>query len=347
MAGKKKKLSRREQKRRKQQQKNQIRRRTRWEEPETPGVNWQLMEDLRPFLRRPDLEKGLTAVMELAADSDELVHEPELRSLFFLPTTAFMLFVAAMEENGLTADDYFALPEEARSEKSFEIVEHILPELLTDEFQETLLKRAETARARFRDSGNEQKLWQTSAVQLILEMKRDEKAKFYPGLIYTIAAKSIEAGPLLIVPDEEDEEPFDEEAAQQRIDNVPGLRHYLDNIMKMAQQNFIHNMLDGELMFQLFTDAEIEEAAELLEQGSGDSHDGAGDFLNRILTEPRRAEMVARLDVVLADLPEYLQGIRPFLEDIQTDLPELEPQTPSWAALIAALIGEINSYEPD
>lgn len=347
MAGKKKKLSRREQKKQKQRQKERVRRRTGWEEPEAPEPNWQLMEDLRPFLSQRDLNKGLTTVMELAMDSDELVDEPEFSSLFFMPITAFMLFVAAMEENGLTADDYFALPEEARSEKFLEIVEQILPELLTDEFQETLTERAETARARFRDSDNEQKLWQTSAVQFILEMKADEEAEFYPGLIYTIAAKSIEAGPLLITPDDEDEEPFDEEAAQQQIDNVPGLRDYLDNIMKMAQERFIHDMLDSELLFQLFTDAEIEEGAVMLEQDSGHSLDAVGDFLNRILTEPRRAEMVARLDRVLTDLPEHLQGIQPFLEDIQADLPELEPQTASWAALIAALIGEINSYDPD
>lgn len=347
MAGKKKKLSRREQKLQKQQQKNRVRRRTGWQEPEAPEVNWQLMEDLRPFLGRPDLEKGLAAVMELAVDSEELVHEPEFMSLFFLPTTAFMLFVATMEENGLTADDYFALPEEVRSEKFFEIVEHILPELFTDEFRETLLERAETARTRFRDSGDEQKLWQTSAVQLVLEMKGDEETEFYPGLIYTIAARSVEAGPLLIIPDDEDEEPFDDEAAQQRIDDVPGLRDYLNSMIRMAQEKFIHDMLDGELWFQLFTDAEIEEATELLEQDSGDSLDVAGDFLNRLLTEPRRAEMGARLDVVLADLPEHLQGLRPFLEEIQADLPELEPQTASWAALIAALIGEINTYDPD
>ncbi len=347
MAGKKKRLSRREQKLQKRQQKEQVRQRTGWQEPEAPEMNWQLIEDLRPFLNRPDTEKGLLTLMELAADSEDLVEEPEFISVFFTPIVAFMHFVATMETSGIAADEYFALPEEARGEKFYEIVEQILPELMSDEFRGDLIEQTEAARARFRDGGDEQKLWQTSAVQFILEMKGDEEADFYPGLVYAIAAKSIEAGPLLITPDEEDEEPFDEEAYQQRIDDFPGFRDYLNRMMRVAQEQFVHNMLDGTLLFHLFTDAEIQEALELLETDSGDSLDVVGGFLDRVLTEPRRAEMVARLEVVLAELPEHLAGIRPFLENIQQDLPHLEPQTASWAALIAALIGEVNAYDPD
>jgi hypothetical protein len=347
MAGKKKKLSRREQKLQKRQQKERVRQRTGWQEPEAPEVNWQLLEDLRPFLSQHNTEKGLMTIMELAADSENLVDEPEFISMFFTPIVAFMHFVATMETSGIAPDEYFALPEDVRRETFQEIVEQILPELMTDAFREALMEQAETARARFRDGGDEQKLWQTSAVQFTLEMKGDEEAEFYPGLIYAIAAKSIEAGPLLIIPDEEDEEPFDEEAYQQRIDDFPGFRDYLNRTIRVAQEQFIHDMLAGTLLFQLFTDAEIEEALELMESDSGDSLDVVGGFLDQVLTEPRRAEMVARLDVVLAELPEHLEGIRPFLEDIQADIPHLESQTASWAALIAALIGEVNVYEPD
>ncbi|HRQ39428.1 MAG TPA: hypothetical protein PLD25_16090 [Chloroflexota bacterium] len=348
MAGKKKKLSRREQKRLEQQKKNRVRRRTGWQEPETPEMNWQLLEDLRPFLNRPDLEKGLIALMELAADSDNLVDEPEFTSLFFSPIQSIMLFAAVMEEQNLLADDYFTLDEEVRTEKFFEVVEEILPQLFTEEFRQTFIERCETARTRFRNEGNEQKLWQTSAAQFVLEMKGDEGTEFYPGLLHMIASKSVEAGPLMIRPDdEEDEAAVDEEAMEQKIDEIPGLHDYLNEVMRAAQERFVHEMLDGDLLFHLFTNAELEEAIELTEQEEVDTLEVVGDFLTGILTEQRRTEMGERLDEVIADLPEHLAGTALFLKDIQDGLPELAPQTASWAALVAALIGEMNTYDPD
>lgn len=349
MAGKKKKLSRREQRKQKRQQKNRVRHRTGWREPAVPEINHGLMEDLRPFLERPDLEKGLITLLELAADSDDLVDEPEFINLFFMPPIAFMHFVAAIEGGGLSADDYFALPEEVRSDKFFEIVEEILPQLVTEEFRETLMERAETARARFRDEGDEQKLWQTSAVQFFIEMKGDEEAYFYPGLVQMIASKSIEAGPLLIRPDEEEEDAdeYDEEAAEQRLDAIPGLRDYLQEIMRAAKAKFIHELFNGDLVLGLFTGAEIEEVIRLFEEEDDYSLDALGIYLTQILTPPRRVEIAERLEAILADLPEHMAETRPFLQDMHDGLPELEPQTALWAALAAALVGEVNAYEPD
>ncbi len=345
MAGKKKKLSRREQKRQKQQQKERMRRRTGWQEPEAPQMNWELLDDLRPFLNRPDLEEGLLALAELAEESGELVDEPEFESLFFPPMETLMLFAETLDENDLTAEEFAALPEELQIETFFQMMTQIMPQLLTDEFRETLLTRTETARTRFRDEGNEEKLLQTSAVQFVLEMQGDEEAEMYPGLLYMIASKTIDVGSVLIEP--EDGEELSEEELQEHINAIPGFRAYLDDRLRQVRQKFIGQLMNGEIQFQLFTDAEIEEAITLLQEDEGDWTDTLGDYITQIMTAPRRVEVSARLEVVLADLPEHLEEITPFMEQAQDDLPDLQPQTPSWAFLLAALTGEINIHDSD
>lgn len=343
MAGKKKKLSRREQKRQKQQQKERMRRRTGWQEPEAPQMNWELLDDLRPFLNRPDLEEGLLALAELAEESGELVHEPEFESLFFPPMETLMLFAETLDESDFTPEEFSALPEELQMETFFQIMTQIMPQLLTDEFRETLLARAETARARFRDEGNEEKLLQTSAVQFFLETKGDEEAEMYPGLLYMIASKTMDTGTVLIEP--EGGEELSEEELQEHINAIPGFRAYLDDRLRQVRQKFIGQLMNGEIQFQLFTDAEIEEAITLLQEDEGDWTDTLGDYITQIMTAPRRVEVSARLEVVLADLPEHLEEITPFMQQAQDDLPDLQPHTPSWAFLLAALMGEINMYD--
>lgn len=345
MAGKKKKLSRWEQKQQKQRQKERVRRRTGWEESEAPEPNWQLFDDLRPFLSRPDLEKGLIALTELAADSEELIEEPEFRTLFFSPVDTLLLFAGAMDEGDLSPDDFWAMPEEARLEAVLEIMEQILPQLLTAEFRETLLVRAAAARARFRDEGDEKKLLVTSAVQFVLEMAEDEETDFYPGLVYMIASKSLDAGPLLIKP--EDDEEFDEEEAEEQIEAIPGLREYLSELMRQAKVEFVQQLIDGEIWLRLFTDAEIEEATGLFEKGDGEQLDILADFLSRILSAQRRAEMAERLEAIFANLPDHWAENVTFLLQLQDDIPDLNPQTASWGVLMAALMGEINAYEAD
>lgn len=345
MAGKKKKLSRREQKKAKQQQKERIRHRTGWEEPEAPEMNWQLMEDLRPFLNRPNLEQGLTALAELAEESGELVHEPEFESLFFPPMETLVLFAETLDESDFTPEEFSALPEELQMETFFQIMTQIMPQLLTDEFRETLLARAETARARFRDEGNEEKLLQTSAVQFFLETKGDEEAEIYPGLLYMIASKTMDTGPVLIEP--EDGEELSEAELEEHIRSIPGFRAYLDERLRQAGREFIGQLMNGEIQLQLFTDAEIEEAIILVEEDDGAETDTLGDYLTQIMTAPRRMEVSDRLEALLDDLPEHLDEGMPFIEQVRDNLPDLQPNTPSWAFLLAALIGEMRIHDSD
>ncbi|MBX3055040.1 MAG: hypothetical protein KF770_01085 [Anaerolineae bacterium] len=345
MAGKKKKLSRREQKRQKQQQKERMRRRTGWQEPEAPEMNWQLLEDLRPFLGRRDLEKGLLALAELAEDSGELVDEPEFESLFFPPMETLMLFAETLDENDLTAEEFAALPEELQIETFFQMMTQIMPQLLTDEFRETLLTRTETARTRFRDEGNEEKLLQTSAVQFVLEMQGDEEDEMYPGLLYMIASKTIDVGSVLIEP--EDGEELSEAELEEHIRSIPGFRAYLDDRLRQAWREFIGQLMNGEIQLQLFTDAEIEEASILVEEDDGAETDTLGDYLTQIMTAPRRVEVSDRLEALLDDLSEQLEEGMPFIQQVQDNLPDLQPNTPSWAFLLAALIGEMRIHDSD
>ena len=367
MPRKNKKKQRKEERRKAMQR---VRQQKGWEPPpDIEFVDDELTRDLLTFIPElgGDEEPGVAVAETLTdavLDSYELADEPEFAEIYFHPMQAIDVYGELEEERGITEEMLDALSEDEEDELFFDLMTEIARRALTVEMQDVILDALETLWKRVRLAGDQEKAGRLAGMMLMLGSEDGEEVWPEVGLVQALLRRSLDAGfELLSVMQSAGVENLGvhalvqtgrEDSVQRQVQTIlskyPGLESVLTQVDEAAWQRGLTALMDGELYLGLFSQEELEQAADLVTPAAEDAQEvdtehvranvrAVQAYINGLLTSERRAEMREQLLTMLED-DELAGEWHSFLLMILYDLDDDDPQT-AMVFLTAAFIGEM------
>lgn len=302
--------------------------------------------------------------------SGKWADDPELAEILFEPHMSMMLFIKTAEEIGYSADKFFGLKGAAFQDALLDVIEVIIPELLTGEIRQEIVEGLVKLSRRYKGRLQRRKAAQVELVRLLVANEAQKTIWPQIGLLQAIASRSIDAGFQLGEAVEEIEQAgvdlFDEtgklmeSASASRLTKllgrIPGIDHILNKQMDKIWEDAEHAVFVGTLHFGLYTSVELEQVAAILAAHLEPSRtadikgipDEVGpvmmsaidDYLVQLLTPERLAQMRQRLSQVIREkrLELHWIGLAAMLRDYLGEEDAAEMERPF---LFRALMGEL------
>jgi hypothetical protein len=272
----KKKLSRKEQKRLEKQRKAEFRERQGWVQDNEPRSS--IAESILPILGDTQAE-SVDNMMNALWESYDLANEPEFEELLWSPFATMEHFMIASEQRGWSPEVLGRMDEEAAAEAHDEIIEAVIPKLVTHEVKGEILERLESLHGRLQKQGDAQKAAQATFVKLFLSDKKNKEGWALTGLVDALVRKSFAAGLEVVEatdfggPDLSYEEIMAQASTtqvdskvQSLLNRIPGLGRFLENEVDHIWDKGVDAIFNGELYLGLFEEEELDHVSELTQE---------------------------------------------------------------------------------
>ena len=353
MARKKKKSKSSNLKRRQQKQQRRSARQQRRPDRrgvyDSPSSAWNLPSTapmISPELLADFGSGDLMAVVEVAADTDKFLEEPEYAEIELEPIMAVGTFISTAEEMGYTPDSI------GNSKQMQEVLAEVIPVLITADVREELVQATETLRERLRTANAMADLRKATALQILLQAEELTPALIATGLIrkfvsdaldtgFTVMGISMQAEEL----DADDEDlSFSElqdrilnsplgQSIQKQVEESPGLLRYMEKQIDEMYDAGNKALFKGELMLNLYSETELTEAAALVQalipEMETDTEDEEDDKDENTFIEAAIQEIDAYVQRLFT--PERLVAAR---EHLLTLLNSPEYKGSKWASFL-------------
>lgn len=320
----KKHLSKRERKAQEKARKKAVRQRTGWQE-EQPSTD-RYSHALSPLMSsNPD--KFSQNVMETIGSSDELIDEPEMADLIWSPIDTVGLFIKEAEDQGLSPDTLFGMPDDARFEKTKDIMVAILPQLYSKAQQKDLLARLDALISRRQEKGQEVGAAQAAAVHMILSDRKQQKLWPELPIILALTERSLNIGFEWLglmdqINEAADGGSIDQigdtplaKKVEELMQQYPALAELANAQLDTVWEDGLEALREGEIYLGLFHGSELATALEIMKrywpvseentEPDTSNIDAAGladalqTHLNAIVTPERLAEMQQIVDTAM------------------------------------------------
>ena len=344
---KKKRLTRKEQKAQRQAAIAGKRKQKGWQPPQARARQNQqeLIDDMLPLFplvgeTKSSPEAGLERLMMALMDSADLIDEPEFEDLIIDPLLCVDTFIGIGEELGVDPEEFRDLPDEEVEDSQFDLLEKTIQRLLTDQVRRDIDKSLNELRLRLKRSRKPEKVAQVAALQTILNDKGSREIWPGIGLVNAIFQRSLAAGFELLQMSMEAEalDTLDQPATLSQklaqsslvqktdalLKKIPGLSGFLEKQADKIWEEGEEAVFKGELYLELFTEEELEAAAEIfaevleLETTEGVS----SEEINRPeLTQARIKTLISRVDDYVTGLftPERMSRLEARLNEAAND----------------------------
>ncbi len=306
-----------------------------------PRVGHQLndlQEDMQPLLMNfANSPLGEAQFMEILSGSGNLADEPELNSIFVSPMDAVSAYIREAQKRGLAPEDFETMSEEEGGEAQAEIFGGMAARVLTRELRQEIMQGLDKLRARLKAVGKAEDAAGVALVQSFLRMTKETRYWVGVGLIDAILDRSLSVGfelgaasmregtPNQSAADMAEmlERPDSIARTEALLENVPGLRRFLEKQLDKAWDDGIDAIRAGDLHLGVFTPEELEaghavilevvgedggEADEENDEPETFTQDDArtvitklSDTIRQLLTGQRIEQLKARLDSTLKD----------------------------------------------
>lgn len=383
---KKKQLTRKEQRAQRQAAIARKRREKGWRPPQL-NAKQELIDDMLPLFpqireSRPVSEGELEPMMRVLLDSANLADEPEFEEFILDPFLCVETFINVGEELGIDPEALPDSPDEELEDAQYDLIAQTTRRLLTSDIRREIINRLDQLRLRLKQSAKSKKVAQVAALQLFLSDQKDVESWLTVGLTQALVQRSLEAGFELMSVSMEMMGPEGAEGDAQATslaqisarpniaekidaltDRIPGLSGFLAKQTDKIWDEGVEAVFDGTLDLDLFTEDELEAAAEVfaevlgIDQADEDSSQAGdrlelnqstiptlisrlGDHLSELFTPDRVDELRDRLNQVAQDAsyPEETFAFRQMLAEIMSDEDAIEVEK---SFLTWALIGEL------
>lgn len=388
MARKKNRKKQQKRKQAKQQRrKARVRRKTQRSKPQPTSAesrDEELLNDIQPFWSMqgdtaalPDVSLMQRMIIPML-DSDDLAEEPEFDNIVFDPLQCVNTFAAVGEEMGVDPAQLDTLSEEERGDVQYQIFEESTRRLLTDELKQDVIASLNALRLRLKREGQPDETARVATLQSFLTKGPGDE--FWPmlGVVHAIVRRSMAVGFELAEASAkvletgdigEDDQSLVERLKQagitQQTENLlgesPGIASYLRQQVNQVRVEGMEAIYAGDLYLELFTQDELETAAELMAETLG--YDSEADtqpeitqdtgrnlmmrmeeYLTGILTPQRLDQLRERLTSIVNE--EALEGKwLGFVLMLREDMEEEDAVENNKAFLMRALFGEMRRLE--
>ncbi|MFN8458390.1 MAG: hypothetical protein U0401_27670, partial [Anaerolineae bacterium] len=300
----------------------------------------ELTEEMAPLLAAQGTGSAEENLFWLLADSGELAEEPEFKDIFTDPLLSLPTYISVADELGFPSpDDLFNLPEEEQEDKKADILEEAVRRLLNDELRQEIIEALGRLRERWKKAGNQAEVAKAAAIQFMLSSRKNEEAWPVIGLIQRIIMRSVGAGFELVgatMDDEPDQSGGDESMAalyaklhepemagkiSEAIKKIPGLQDYLEKQTDKIWDEGEEAMIAGELDLEIFTEEELEAAAQIFKSILGEQTDDesvTAEEVKEQFVPAKTKELFTQIEAYLTErmTPERLEQLRARLHTV-------------------------------